>query len=330
MSAAAIRRASFTGILLIICCGEALGWRLEDSGPRYQAALSLLGSESSSPLEKRGAASTILELASAGRADAKAIAALLLMRGELVERDVGMAVSHLRSAATSGVAQAQYELGALHRLGQLVPLDSWEAYRLTKAAAEGGHAGAMNDLSVMYDNGEALYQSSERSRIWLERAVSAGLPLAKFNLGARLLSGDGYSRDEERGLSLIRQAADEGQSEAATVIGRELLSGERLGQDVARGVAYLSAAAIAQDQNAVATLKAMTTSLPLVAPNLGFAELLSDPTPAARQIAVLSAADQIWAVTEVSPMSPFILVISDQWSFGYMRQADLSVRHHAD
>jgi hypothetical protein len=104
------------------------------------------------------------------------------------------------------------------RKGQGVEKDPKAAMHKMERAAEAGLATADADLGDMLLSGEAGPRNVAAALPWLVRAAAAGHPLAACQLAKLYETGDGVPKDLEIARKLYQQAAKTGLEDAAKAL----------------------------------------------------------------------------------------------------------------
>jgi TPR repeat protein len=109
-------------------------------------------------------------------------------------------------------------IAVMLRKGQGVEKDPKAAAAKMERAAEAGLVTAEADLGDMLLSGETGKRDVAAALPWLGRAVAAGHPLAAFQLAQLYETGDGVPKDLEIARKLYQQAANAGLEDAAKAL----------------------------------------------------------------------------------------------------------------
>jgi FOG: TPR repeat, SEL1 subfamily len=101
------------------------------------------------------------------------------------------------------------------RKGQGVEKDPKAALQKMARAADTGLATAQADLGEMLLNGEGTARDPKAAAEWLGRAAASGHPLAAYALAQLYETGDGVDKDLAKARALYQAAADAGYAQAA-------------------------------------------------------------------------------------------------------------------
>lgn len=110
--------------------------------------------------------------------------ALMLRRGQGVERNPKKALKWYAEAAHAGLATAQADLGIMLLDGEAGKPDQEEGVRWLTFAAEAGHPAAQFRMGELYEKGEFVEQDVELARKLYEAAAARGYRGAKEKLAA--------------------------------------------------------------------------------------------------------------------------------------------------
>lgn len=102
------------------------------------------------------------------------------------------------------------------RKGQGVEKNPKEALKKMAMAADLGLVTAQADLGEMLLNGEGTARDAKAAAEWLGRASAAGHPIAAFALAQLYEAGDGVPKDLAKARELYQAAAKAGLAEAGT------------------------------------------------------------------------------------------------------------------
>lgn len=135
-------------------------------------------------------------LADDGDARAQLALAIMHIRGEGVDKDLGRAAEWFGKAADQGSSMAQFHLGRMYLAGAGVDRDHVQAAELFQKAADSGLADAEYALAVIYSGGEAgVAKDLARAAGHSRAAAEAGLPQAMMLLARMYENGDGVEQD---------------------------------------------------------------------------------------------------------------------------------------
>ena len=115
-----------------------------------------------------------LALAKTGDAVAQYNVGVMLLSGEVVEKDERGAVEWLTRAAMGGDADAKFNLGALNASGRIVPRDDGMALRWYRDAAQSGHPEANHNLGYAYYRGRGVARDVKNAVKFFEIAALHG------------------------------------------------------------------------------------------------------------------------------------------------------------
>ena len=109
-------------------------------------------------------------------------------------------------------------IAVMLRKGQGVEKDPKAAAHKMERAAEAGLVTAEADLGDMYLSGETGKRDVAAALPWLVRAAAAGHPLAACQLAKLYETGDGVPKNLEIARKLYQQGADAGLEDAAAAL----------------------------------------------------------------------------------------------------------------
>lgn len=183
-----------------------------------------------------------------GDADAKCQASLAFFAGNVVNRDIKMALELMEQSALNGSPKGQFELGTLYLHGFHVKKDYRKALYWLEKAHNQDFLAATSSLGGMYKEGFGVKKDYEKAVQLLTKANDAhamtqlafmyqsgmGVPLnyvravelyeaslelednldALFNLGMAFYHGTGTQKDYQKAKSFLRRAAKLGDKQA--------------------------------------------------------------------------------------------------------------------
>eukprot|EP00929_Paragymnodinium_shiwhaense_P014982 TRINITY_DN122999_c0_g1_i1.p1 TRINITY_DN122999_c0_g1~~TRINITY_DN122999_c0_g1_i1.p1 ORF type:complete len:382 (+),score=69.98 TRINITY_DN122999_c0_g1_i1:63-1148(+) len=159
-----------------------------------------------------------------GHAKAQHATAVMLSKGQGVERDVSVAKYYYNKAAENGHVKSQHMVGLLYYLGKM------------------SEDGKCNSLGAAF---------------WFKKAAEAGHAESQYRLGGMILSGDGVIRNETMAAELLERAAEQDHTEAQEAIGLLYRGGMGVEQDARTAASWLEKAAEKDDAQACFTLACM-------------------------------------------------------------------------
>ncbi|WP_165820290.1 tetratricopeptide repeat protein [Microvirga sp. KLBC 81] len=181
-----------------------------------------------------------------------------LRNGDLIERDLPLAITLFDRAAMQDNTTASYEYA---RTVLSYPDATTEPMRKTaiarlQAAAEFGHVKAAISLGDALLNGNGVAPSASEAVRWYEKAAAGGATMALIRLGDYYaLHSDGV--EISRALEWYRKAADANISTAMIRLGRMYNEGRGVPQDYALAATWFSRAAAAGSGPAMMELSAL-------------------------------------------------------------------------
>ena len=110
--------------------------------------------------------------------------ALMLRKGEGVEKNPKAAQAMMEQAANSGLVTAQADLADMLMKGEAGPPDPKAAVPWLAMAAQAGHPVAAFELGQMYEQGKVIKQNFEQARKLYKLAAAAGVKDADVRLAA--------------------------------------------------------------------------------------------------------------------------------------------------
>jgi hypothetical protein len=110
--------------------------------------------------------------------------AIMLRKGQGVEKDPKAAAAKLEHAAEAGLVSAEADLGDLLLSGEAGPRDVAAALPWLTRATAAGHPLATFQLAQLYETGDGVPQNLEAARKLYEQAAAAGLEQAAKALKA--------------------------------------------------------------------------------------------------------------------------------------------------
>lgn len=146
-----------------------------------------------------------------------------LYRSNQVDQiDIQKSMSYLKQAADGGIASAQLSLGKAYATGVSVPQDLSLAVKYLTAASEAGLMPADEWLARVYTGEFGGKADSEKAKTYFERALQSSPPAGELTVqyGAFLASGAGNKDDVEKALKILEAAAAAGSSDASDEIGK--------------------------------------------------------------------------------------------------------------
>lgn len=110
--------------------------------------------------------------------------ALMLRKGEGVEKDPAEARMWMTQAARAGLATAQADLGEMLLNGEGGPPDPTAALPWLQLAAAANHPIAQFELGEMYEAGQVVPQDIKQAKQYYAAAATAGVIAARDRLAA--------------------------------------------------------------------------------------------------------------------------------------------------
>jgi TPR repeat protein len=103
---------------------------------------------------------------------------IALIRGDVLEQDLGSGETLLRRASEAGYSSGTTALGLALIRDEIRPRFPDEGRTLLEEAASRGSTSAMSALGFAYQSGRGLPKDEAAARLWLQRAADAGHPKA--------------------------------------------------------------------------------------------------------------------------------------------------------
>jgi TPR repeat protein len=174
---------------------------------------------------------------------ARALLGTCYLVGEGVEKDVKIAMDHLKYAAKMGHASAQRTVGSFY-----VPKNAEGSYRKTEKwwtrAAVQGDVLAQEHLGFYYRNDFGSNSEDLALSIhWFTKATTKHSVRAQYALGCAYKSGKGVPRDYAKAFEWIFLAASGGSSKAQNMVGEFYLQGCSVEQDYKKAVYWFERSA---------------------------------------------------------------------------------------
>lgn len=110
--------------------------------------------------------------------------ALMLRKGQGVEKNLDAALRKMAMAADMGLVTAQADLGEMLLNGEGTPRDAKAAAEWLGRAAAVGHPIAAFDLAKLYEAGDGVVQDEKKARELYAKAAKAGVEEAEKRLAA--------------------------------------------------------------------------------------------------------------------------------------------------
>jgi hypothetical protein len=154
------------------------------------------------------------------------------------ERDVAVALRHLRLSGEGGYRNAWYQLAQL-RLLATHPPDQEGALEAARRGADLGDHASLRLLGWMYDNGVSVARNeAEALRLW-RLAANGTDSETYYHLGRYYRYGIATARDEATAILYLRIAAGLGHIDAQVALGNMLLDSQSMFRSVEEGFAWL-------------------------------------------------------------------------------------------
>ncbi|OBU15666.1 hypothetical protein AYY19_13975 [Photobacterium aquimaris] len=93
---------------------------------------------------------------------------------DLINNDVDIAITQLKSADKNGYPEASFELAKIYDQGDLIKQDFTQAIYWYKKSASHGNNRAMYNLASIYINGDGVDSSIEKAEYWLIESAKNG------------------------------------------------------------------------------------------------------------------------------------------------------------
>ncbi|MFT5418739.1 MAG: TPR repeat protein [Gammaproteobacteria bacterium] len=206
------------------------------------------------------AAELFTQLANVGDAAAQAHLGYLYLRGEGVEKNLGVGIDWYRRAAALGNRDAQYNLGVAYAFGEGVAQSDVEAVNWYRRAAELGSPVAQFSLGISYALGEGVARDDEQSQKWYRAAAESGYAAAQYNLGYGYRTGSGTEPDNALALQWFLAAANNGHASAQYSLGYMYRSRRGVARNIDEAVRWYKLAAAQGHLDAHADLASLVGS----------------------------------------------------------------------
>jgi len=194
--------------------------------------------------------------------DAQYSMAVRFEDGDLVEKNLRMAIKWYEACANNGFgkwqSEAQASLGLRYLEGNGVIQDPVKAYEwITKSALQG------NAPSIFFISDWHLKKSNQQDqligRVMLETAASRGLPQAQFRLALYYSDGRRVQPDFLLAATWARKASEQGYTKAQCMLGNFLLEGKGVETDEKQAAMWITKAAEQGDSEAQALVAKLYT-----------------------------------------------------------------------
>jgi TPR repeat protein len=169
-----------------------------------------------------------LQAASAGSAEAQAIAGHIFLEGPAALRDRPSAAEMFRKSADGDCPSGYLGLAMMLSADAKSPEDQAEIARLFRLASDAGIPTAQYMLGVIIERGLGVPQDTSVAAGLYRLAAESGVRDAQARYGLALLQGNGVPRDSNGGESWLRRAGLAGDFEAAALVGDLYSSGGEL------------------------------------------------------------------------------------------------------
>jgi TPR repeat protein/tRNA A-37 threonylcarbamoyl transferase component Bud32 len=181
--------------------------------------------------------------AEAGDLDAQYELGCFYYDGNVVERDLNLALYWYAKAANEKFPDAVAWLGILYRNGEGVEQDDEKAIELFQQAAMLDNGFSQYLLADMYQRGCGTAVDADMAAYWYKKAVENNNLLAMNALGTCYETGFGVDPDMEKAAQFYLQAAEQGDSHAQNNIARFYAAGCGIEKNLEEAAAwYLNAA----------------------------------------------------------------------------------------
>ena len=128
--------------------------------------------------------------------------------------DLGRRLTNAHKTLTS--AHALFQVGDIFYQGEVVPRDLTIAVDFLKQSARGGDAEAINRLGELWAAGVNGAPDVEEAARWYRRAATKGSAASQLNLARALQTGTGVAPDPVEAWVWFHAAADQGEKDAQT------------------------------------------------------------------------------------------------------------------
>ena len=152
------------------------------------------------------------EKAESGDAEAAYDYAVLLYRGEYVQKDISKAIRFFEVASAGGVKEASYNLGLLYISGQRVAKkDVKKGLEYLEKASQANCREASFKLGLMHMHGqEGLSINSDLAYRYMEKAADLEMAEASFMCGLMRQTGRGVTQNSDMALTWFTRAGSLG------------------------------------------------------------------------------------------------------------------------
>ena len=174
-----------------------------------------------------------------GYAKAQNSLGVMFDKGEVVHKDLKMAITYYEKAAKQNNAQAQYNLGLMYLMGTGVKKDLGQARMWFEEAAKQNNAQAQYNLGLMYHKGYGVDENKSTAIEYYKKAADQNVAQAQFNLGVL------YEEDDrvQEAFELYKKAAEQGHAKAQNNLGVMYKKGRGVAKDLKNAFEYYKKAA---------------------------------------------------------------------------------------
>jgi len=164
-------------------------------------------------------------------------------RADETAENSAMAVRLFELAAERGHSQGQWELALMLQRGEGIERNETRAATLARSAAEAGDPIGMNIYGVALRDGRGVVRDESEAAQWIRRSADLRDPYAMANLGRMAWTGmDSVAGGKTEAIRLWRLAVAYGKSPWADLyLGEAFAAGEGLSVDKVKAAAYFRA-----------------------------------------------------------------------------------------
>lgn len=210
----------------------------ESGGPRVLLELAALCLSGRIAPEPDLALMALLRAADLGSGDAEMMLGDLYARGEDIDYDDALAVTHYKQAAARGVQDAGISLAEMQARGEGMPKDVEAARTALDALAKAGKTSGLIALGDLYGTGEALRAEPDRARDFYAAAADQGSETGMLRLGDGYREGRFGPRNAAKAADFYRRAMETGKPGGLLALGR-LQAASKKKKEAAAGFALL-------------------------------------------------------------------------------------------
>jgi uncharacterized protein len=196
-----------------------------------------------------------------GYAPAQCAVGTFFLDGIEVPKDLVVALRWFSQAAEQGDAKAQWNLGAIFASGgEGVKRDIKLAFQWCHESAALGFTPALATLGLLF----ARIKNHEQAVACWKKAAEQGDPEAQYNLGLMYSKGQGTEKDLAQAFNWFTQAAQQGVPSAQGRLGLMYATGDTVARDLIEAHKWLILAAKGNDKTAKANFVRSEAALGLM------------------------------------------------------------------